>query len=123
MTDFPLLHRRRPGPALWLAAASIFTLGASLGGCGRVGALEQPAPLYGEKAKAEYRAKKAAEAAAAKNSQDDGQPEKLAPDTPGPDGPNGEPSTLRAKPAPGALPLPNAAEPKGVLPDPYTHPQ
>lgn len=35
-------------------------------GCGKVGQLERPAPLYGERAKEDYRAEKAAEAAAAR---------------------------------------------------------
>jgi hypothetical protein len=42
-------------------AVLILALGA---GCAKVGTLDRPAPLFGEKAKAEYRAKKQAEAAA-----------------------------------------------------------
>ena len=33
---------------------------AGLAACGKVGSLDQPAPLYGEKAKAEYQARRAA---------------------------------------------------------------
>ena len=55
-------------------------------GCAKVGALERPAPLFGAKAKAHYRAEKAAEAAAqteaAKKAKSD-QPEPL-PDEPPP---------------------------------------
>ena len=105
---------------LLLSAAALLALTA----CGRVGALDQPAPLYGEKAKADYQAKAAAAAAAAKAAKDEGQPEPLAPDTPAPPtGPNAPLDTLRAEPAPGMRPLPNAAPPLGALPDPYTRPQ
>ncbi|MBV8682153.1 MAG: hypothetical protein JO111_04715 [Caulobacteraceae bacterium] len=38
----------------------LIVAGALLAGCGKVGYLEQPAPLWGEKAKAEYKAKTAA---------------------------------------------------------------
>jgi hypothetical protein len=37
---------------------------AGLGACGKVGLLEQPAPLYGEKAKAEFKARQAGQPAA-----------------------------------------------------------
>lgn len=42
---------------------------AALGACGRVGALEQPAPLYGQRAKEDYRATQAADAAAARRAE------------------------------------------------------
>ena len=45
-----------------LMIALIFTA-AALAGCGKTGTLEQPAPLFGEKAKADYDAKKRKEAA------------------------------------------------------------
>jgi hypothetical protein len=102
---------------LWLAASLM------LCACGKVGTLEQPAPLYGAKAKADYQAKKAAAAAAAKAGKDDGEPEPLAPDTPGLDPPNSGRATLRDQPAPGMRSLPNAPAPAGGLPDPYTRPQ
>ncbi len=62
-------------PSLRLATA--FAVGALLAACGRVGALEQPAPLYGAKAKADYRARQAAEAAAAEARRDRGLPDKV----------------------------------------------
>jgi hypothetical protein len=105
------------------AAAALALTGLALGACGRVGTLEQPAPLYGAKAKAAYQAKKAAAATAAKNAKDDGEPEPLAPDTPGLNTRGAGPPTLRDQPAPGMPALPNAPGPGGVLPDPYTHPQ
>jgi hypothetical protein len=54
--------------------------------CGKVGYLEQPAPLYGEKAKAEYRARQAARSAAEAATYDGAPgsaPEALAPPEPG----------------------------------------
>lgn len=103
---------------LTLAAALLM-----LCACGRVGSLEQPAPLYGAKAKADYQARKAAAAAAAKAAGEEGEPEPLAPDTPGPNQGSSGIETLRARPAPGARALPNASPPPGALPDPYNHPQ
>ena len=106
-----------------LALGLIFAAAlATLGACGRGGPLDQPAPLYGAKAKADYQARKAA-AAAAKADKDDGEPEPLAPDTPGPNVPSSSIPTLRADPTPGMPALPNASGPGGVLPDPLTHPQ
>lgn len=37
----------------------LIAAGALLAGCGKVGYLEQPAPLWGEKAKAEFKARNA----------------------------------------------------------------
>jgi hypothetical protein len=105
--------------------ASLLALGVAalvLAACGRVGPLDQPAPLYGAKAKADYRAKKKAEAAA-KATKDQDEPEPLAPDTPGPNNPGAIPDNLRANPAPGMRPLPNAPAPPTALPDPYNRPQ
>ncbi len=106
--------------ALGLIVSAALT---TLGGCGRVGPLDQPAPLFGARAKADYQAKKAAEAAAAKTVKDDGEPEPLAPDTPGPNEGSSSIPTLREQPTPGMHELPNASGPGGVLPDPVTHPQ
>lgn len=49
--------------ALALAALAA---AAALSGCGQVGSLERPAPLFGERAKEDYRAEQAAAAAAAR---------------------------------------------------------
>jgi hypothetical protein len=97
-------------------------VGLALAACGRVGPLDQPAPLYGEKAKADYEARKKAQAAA-KASRDQDEPEPLAMDTPGPDNPRAMPDNLRTSPAPGMRPGPNAPPPANVLPDPYSRPQ
>jgi hypothetical protein len=105
--------------------ASLLALGVAalvLAACGRVGPLDQPAPMYGAKAKADYKAKKAQEAAA-KAPEGDEKPEPLAPDTPGLDSPGSAPKNLRANPAPGMPALPNAPAPPGAFPDPYNRPQ
>ena len=100
-----------------LAAALLGGLGA----CGRIGPLEQPAPLYGEKAKADYAAKKAAAAARAQEAKDQDQIEAL-PRRERYD-PNTDTTPARALPIPGAPRDPSGAAPSGVLPDPYNHPQ
>jgi hypothetical protein len=114
-------------PVRTLAAAAAMPLALILalatGGCGRVGTLDQPAPLYGAKAKADYEARKAADAARAKAGKDADEPEPLAPDTPPISAPAGGPANLRVSPAPGMRPAPNAPGPQGVLPDPYARPQ
>ncbi len=91
----------------------------ALAACGKVGELEQPAPLWGAKAKADYQAKKAAEKAAQAEKKDQGEPEVL-PDVPY--DPNADPAPQRGLPIPGALPAPNDPGPPGVLPDPFNHP-
>jgi hypothetical protein len=74
----------RSRPALIALAVGIATVG--LCACGKVGYLEQSAPLWGEKAKADYKARQAAHAAAAA-SHDAGTvepvPETLEPPQPG----------------------------------------
>jgi hypothetical protein len=50
-------------------------------GCAKVGTLDRPAPMFGERAKAHYRAEKAAAAAAKTTEKDNGEPEPL-PSTP-----------------------------------------
>jgi predicted small lipoprotein YifL len=47
-----------------LAAGAIGLLAVSLAGCGKIGPLEQPAPLFGARAKAQYQADKQAAQAA-----------------------------------------------------------
>ena len=59
-------------PFVLLLAVSL-----ALAGCAKVGTLDQPAPLFGEKAKAKYQAEKAAEAAAKTANTDNGEPEPL----------------------------------------------
>jgi hypothetical protein len=102
-----------------IAIGVIFISGGAfaLAGCGKVGTLDQPAPLYGEKAKAQYQAKKEAEAAAKAKAKDDNGPDSVTPDRVY--DPNADPGPQRAMPTPGAPTLPNAPPPPGVLPDPY----
>jgi hypothetical protein len=69
-------------PALLIACAAALALTA----CAKVGTLDRPAPLFGEKAKAQYRAEKAAEAAA-KAKPADTATEPLPPTPEGPEAP------------------------------------
>lgn len=89
----------------------------ALAACGKVGTLDQPAPLYGEKAKADYQAKK--EAAAAAKAKKDDQPESIAPDKTY--DPNADPGPQRNLPIPGQTFNPNGPPPPGVLPDPFNN--
>jgi hypothetical protein len=54
----------------------------ALAACAKVGTLDRPAPLFGEKAKAHWRAEKAAEEAAKTPKPDDKTPEPLPPTPP-----------------------------------------
>ena len=92
----------------------------ALGACGKVGALEQPAPLYGEKAKADYNSKKAADAAKAQSKKDEDQIERLPADKPY--DPNADPSPSRNLPVVGQPQTPDRPGPQGVLPDPMNNP-
>jgi uncharacterized protein YceK len=64
--------------------ALIAACALALSGCAKVGTLDRPAPLFGEKAKAKYRAEKAAEAAAKAKPEDTG-PEALPTNATAPD--------------------------------------
>jgi hypothetical protein len=70
-------------------ALSLALAAAGLCACGKVGYLEQPAPLWGEKAKADFRARQAARDRAAA-AHDAGTPEPL-PDSPAPPAPQARP--------------------------------
>ena len=52
----------RPASIARLGLAALFFGAVALSGCGKTGELEQPAPLFGSQAKADYAAKKKAEA-------------------------------------------------------------
>jgi len=104
-------------PSWMLVAVGAFALGA----CGKVGTLDRPAPLFGEKAKAQYRADQAAAAARARTERQAGEPEALPPDT-GPDS-YANPAPARTLPIQGMNPSPSGSPPPGVLPDPYANPQ
>ena len=102
--------------ALLIIAASALALTA----CGKVGSLDQPAPLYGERAKADYQARKAAEAAKVQDKKDDNEIEALPNDRRY--DPNADPGPSRFLPIPGESTPPNAPGPQGALPDPFNHP-
>ena len=93
---------------------------SALAGCGKVGPLDQPAPLYGEKAKAQYEAKKEAAAAAKAKAKENDEPESIAPDKPY--DPNADPGPMRGMPVPGQPTMPNAPPTPGALPDPFNNP-
>ncbi len=100
-----------------VALAAIIALGA----CGKVGALDQPAPLYGAKAKADYDARKKASADKSQAKKDQDQIERLP--TEKPYDPNADPAPSRMVPVTGEPPAPNAPPPSpGVLPDPINQP-
>lgn len=71
-------------PVLILSTAALLAASLALSGCGKVGELERPAPMWGAKAKADYEAQKKAEAAAKAERGRQGQPEPLPPDPPAP---------------------------------------
>jgi hypothetical protein len=50
-------------PLMIACGVAAMLAGAGLAGCGKTGQLERPAPLFGERAKAEYDAQKRKEAA------------------------------------------------------------
>ncbi len=93
-------------PILFIALAAL-----ALSGCGKVGTLDQPAPLWGQKEKAKYEARRAA-AAQAKVAKDDATPPETLPDgrsydpklDPGPMPNLGMPG--QSSPEPGVLPNP-----------------
>jgi hypothetical protein len=106
---------------LALALAVTALSGLSLAGCGKTGLLEQPAPLFGAQAKAQYAAQKKADAdqkartSAAKKAQSTA-PIVDDPDSqPLPNGPYNPPN-------PGHLSDPFAQGPQGALPKPGTSP-
>ncbi len=95
----------------------VIAAGAGLAGCGKTGILEQPAPMFGDQAKAQYAAQKKEEADAkaranaARKAQQSG-PIVDDPDSqPAPNGPY-------APPNPSHLSDPFAQGPQGSLPTP-----
>ena len=97
---------------LLFAVASALALGA----CGKVGALEQPAPLYGENAKADYNARKQAEADKGQAKRDEDQIERLPAEKRY--DPNADPSPSRDLPVVGQRATPDRPAQPGLLPDP-----
>jgi hypothetical protein len=105
-----------------LIAFSAAALACSLlAGCGKTGLLEQPAPMFGAQAKADYAAQKRADAdakaraAAAKKAQQGGSIVDDPDNQPAPNGPYTPPN-------PAHLSDPFAPGPQGSLPTPGTTP-
>lgn len=115
-----------------LALALLLASAAALSACGKQGDLERPAPLFGERAKAEY-AREKAEADAAKRGSDGNAAQGNASgqnnagdDTdvvnPPRDSAASTPLPPRTAPITGQSPDPFRGSPGGVLPDPYNNP-
>jgi hypothetical protein len=81
-----------------VAIGCLLLLAPTLGGCGKMGYLEQPAPLYGAKAKADWKARQAAEAAGRAPAPEQPLPEALAPPEPGAATPVPEPTPEKTPP-------------------------
>ena len=105
---------------------------AGLSACGRQGDLERPAPLFGAKARAQYEANKAAEAAGEELDKDgNARPNASGADNAGDDTDVVAPPTddvtttplpQRTAPITGTSPDPFGSGPQGALPNPYANP-
>lgn len=109
-----------------LVIASV-AIAAGLSGCGLQGDLERPAPLYGERAKAEYERQKAAGTLQDGNARPNESGEDNAGDAtdvvaPAPDTDQTTPLPPRTAPITGQSPDPFRSGPPGALPDPYNNP-
>jgi hypothetical protein len=100
--------------------ALVFTA-AALAGCGKTGELDQPAPMWGEKAKAEYAAKKKAEA---QQRAEEDAARKATPTSSVVDDPTNQPLTQApyAPPLPSSTSNPRAGGPQGALGNPGSGP-
>jgi hypothetical protein len=107
-----------------LALSAALATAACLAACGKEGSLDRPAPLFGAKAKAEYKAEQDREAAEArKQARGDNSVPNPAPAAPDYSRPDPALDPLRASPPPGAPRTPfDRTSPGGVLPDPYANP-
>jgi hypothetical protein len=108
-----------------LLIASTALAALALVGCGKQGDLDRPAPLIGEKAKADYRAQRAAASRANGETSADGSATSqtngdYSQDKDGAKDPALRP--LRSDPIPGASSNPFGTRSGGVLPDPYADP-
>jgi len=94
-----------------LVIAAVLAGALALGGCGRAGSLDQPGPLFGAKAKADWDAQKRAEADARAKAK------AAAKDNSEPDHPNApDPNHPPLAQAPYATPLPGVSGPMGSSP-------
>jgi hypothetical protein len=97
----------------------------ALAACGKQGELDRPAPLFGERAKAQYQAEKRAAAAAKTESTGSSANSQGIANSPYPDGSGSTDPALqpsRSSPTPGEPPNPAGTHSGGVLPDPYANP-
>ena len=92
---------------------ALIAFAAALGGCGKVGQLERPGPLFG----AERNTTK--EADDAQRKQDPNRPV----DTVDPRDRTTDPAPPRTLPIQGQAPDPLRSPPRGSLPDPYSNPR
>jgi predicted small lipoprotein YifL len=90
-----------------LTIAAVFLASVALAGCGKLGELEQPAPMFGAQAKADYAAQHRAEDAARARAQAARQP------SPEQNGNTPDPNALPLHEAPYAPPIPGRTDPNG----------
>ena len=97
-------------------AAVVFAC-LALTGCGKLGDLEQPAPMFGAQAKADYQAQHRAEDAARARAQAAKQP------SPEQNGDTPDPNALPLHEAPFSPPIPGRTDPNGPTGPPTALPQ
>lgn len=95
------------------AAALVLFLAGGLAGCGKMGALERPGPLFGQERNTTEDADRAQE------KQDPSRPV----DTVDPRDRTTDPAPPRTLPIEGTSPNPTKTAPPGALPDPYANPR
>jgi hypothetical protein len=119
-------------PRLLILALVAAGAAAGVSGCGRQGALERPAPLFGAKAKAQYeRNKEAKEAGEDLDKDGNARPNASgqnnagdATDVVAPPAYDSTSTPLPQRTAPitGSSPDPFGGQPQGALPNPYANP-
>jgi hypothetical protein len=102
----------RPPLARALTLASAAALAAGLAGCGKMGDLQRPAPMFGRAPAGNAQAQAGAQ-------EDASRPVR----TIDPRDEIHDPSPSRTVQVPGMAPDPTAPGPQGVLPDPYANPR
>ena len=117
-----MIRNRLDESVLRLGLCAAVAGAALLSGCGRLGQLEQPPPLFGARAKADYQQRKAEEAKraqerAAQQRNDAGSAERTDQPPPGPDN---TPRTTRDVKDPNQQLTPASSNPiAGTQPDPF----
>jgi hypothetical protein len=104
----------RPTALRNVLAAALFASAAALGACGKTGALQRPAPLFGH-----ARTTKAPPGDESRQGQDPSRPISTIDER---DPSRDSPEPARTEPIAGQGPDPTAVGPPGVLPDPYANP-